>query len=150
MLAKLETKRIPASFQDNTLENVLAFIATVTNLNFDIDWESLTEVGIEKDTQVSLELREVPARVVLDRVLQKVSLDDFNRAGWAVQDGIVVVASDDDLRRNTFIVIYDVRDLLFEVNNYTTVPELDLDAAVQQSSGGGGGGGGQSIVLDEE
>jgi len=151
VLANLETKRIPASFQDNTLENVLAFIATVTNLNFDIDWESLSEVGIEKDTQVSLELREVPARVVLDRVLQKVSLDDFNRAGWAVQDGIVVVASDDDLRRNTFIVIYDVRDLLFEVNNYTTVPELDLDAAVQQSQGGGGGGGGgQSIFQDDE
>lgn len=151
VLATLETRRIPASFQDNALENVLQFIATVTNQNFDVDWESLNEVGIEKDTQVSLELREVPARVVLDRVLQKVSLDDFNKASWAVQDGIVVVASDDDLRRNTFIVIYDVRDLLFDVNNYTQVPELDLDAAVQQSQGGGGGGGGgQSIFEDDE
>ena len=150
VLATLETRRIPASFKDNALENVLQFIATVTNLNFDVDWESLNEVGIEKDTQVSLELREVPARVVLDRVLQKISLDDFNRASWAAQDGIVVVASDDDLRRNTFIVIYDVRDLLFDVNNYTQVPELDLDAAVQQSQGGGGGGGGQSIFEDSE
>jgi type II secretory pathway component GspD/PulD (secretin)/tetratricopeptide (TPR) repeat protein len=150
VLANLSSKRIPASFQDNALENVLQFIATVTNLNFDVDWASLSEVGIEKDTQVSLELREVSAQVVLDRVLQKVSLDDFNRASWAVQDGIVVVASDDDLRRNTFIVIYDVRDLLFDVNNYTQVPELDLDAAVQQSQGGGGGGGGQSIFEDDE
>jgi type II secretory pathway component GspD/PulD (secretin) len=154
VLATLETRRIPANFQDNSLEDVLAFVATVTNLNLDVDWDSLDQIGIERDTRVSLELREVEARIVLDRILEKVSLDDFNKAGWAIQDGILVIASDDDLRKNTFIVIYDVRDLLFEVPDFDQVPELDLESALDQSNsgqgGGGGGGRGGGIFDDPE
>ena len=147
--AALDSRRMPARFQDSPLQDVLSFVATVTNLNFDIDWDSLEQIGVEKDSRVSLELSDVAARVVLDRVLQKASIDEFNRASWAVQDGIVVVSSDDKLRKNTFIVIYDVRDLLFQVNNYDQVPELDLDAAIQQGGQGGGGGGG-SIFEDNQ
>ena len=149
VLAQLESQRLPASFDDNTLEDILTFVATVTNLNFDVDWDSLEQIGIERDERVTLELREVSARVVLDRVLEKASPDDFSRAGWAVQDGIVVVAAEEDLRRNTFIVIYDVRDLLFEITNYDNVPQLDLDQALQQGGGGGGGGGG-GLFEDED
>lgn len=149
VLATLEQTRIPASFQDNALEDVLAFVATVTNVNMDVDWESLIDIGIERDTEVTLELREVPARVVLDRVLEKVSPDDFSRADWAVNDGILLVGSEERLRQNRFIVIYDVRDLLYEVPNFTETPALDLDQILQQSAQGGGGGGG-SIFQDDE
>lgn len=148
--AALDARRMPARFQDSPLEDVLSFIATVTNLNFDVDWDALAQIGVEKDARVSLELSDVPARVVLDRVLQKASIDEFNKASWAVKDGIVVVSSDDKLRKNTFIVIYDVRDLLFQVNNYDQVPQLDLDAAIQQGGQGGGGGGGGSIFQDNQ
>ena len=149
VLATLETTRIPASFTDVPLENALEFIATLTNVNMDVDWEALADVGIERDTEISLELREVSARVVLDRVLEKVSPDEFTSADWAIADGILLVASGDRLRENTFIVIYDVRDLLFEVPDFTAVPSLDLDQILQQSSSSGGGGGG-SIFADDE
>lgn len=148
--AALDARRMPARFSDSPLEDVLSFMATVTNLNFDVDWDNLEQIGIERDTRVSLELSDVAARTVLDRVLEKASIDEFTRAGWAVQDGIVVVSSEDALRKNKFIVIYDVRDLLFQVNNYDQVPELDLDAAIQQGGQGGGGGGGGSIFEDNE
>lgn len=149
VLATLEATRIPATFQDNALEDVLSFIATVVNVNLDVDWEALRDIGIERDSEVTLELREVPARVVLDRVLSKVSPDSFSRAGWAITDGILVVSSDDQLRENTFIVIYDIRDLLYEVPDFSNVPTLDLDQILQQSGQQGGGGGG-SIFQGEE
>jgi len=152
-VAKIESTRIPATFSNASLVDALDFVAKVANVNIDVDWDSLANINIEKDSEVSLELGEIPARVVLDRILEKVSPDEFNRAGWTVQDGIVVVASDQDLRKNTFIVIYDVRDLLFQIPDYDSVPELDLESVLQQGQrGGGGGGGGQggSIFEDDE
>ncbi len=135
VLASLDTTNIPASFTDNTLEDVLNFIATVTNLNVDVDWDSLAEVGVDRDTLVSLNLQPLPARTILDRVLQKVSPDEFNSANWAVNDGILVVASDSALRRNTFIQIYDIQDLLFQVPDFTEVPDLELGSVVQGQGG---------------
>ncbi|MFM9956927.1 MAG: hypothetical protein ACKVZJ_02535 [Phycisphaerales bacterium] len=144
VMATLDTRKIPVKFQDNSLADVLSFIATVTNVNMDVDWDQLTEIGVEKDTKVTLELREVTARTVLDRVLQKASKDEFSRASWAVQDGVVIVSSQAALQKNKFIVIYDVRDLLFQIPNYNVVPDLDLNSVLSQggSAGGGGGGGG--------
>ncbi|MEM8835339.1 MAG: hypothetical protein AAGD00_05920 [Planctomycetota bacterium] len=150
VLATLETRRIPATFEDAALEDVLSFVATVTNLNIDVDWDALSDIGIEREDEVSLDLREISARVVLDRVLEKASPDDFSRADWAVQDGVLVVASDEKLRENTFIVIYDIRDLLFDINDFTRRPNLDLDQILQASQGGGGGGGGGSIFDDDD
>ena len=69
MLASLENKRIPASFSSAPLEDVLEFIAAVGNLNVDVDWDALSNIGINRDTEVTLNLRPVPMRVVLDRVL---------------------------------------------------------------------------------
>ncbi len=135
VLAALDTTNIPASFTDNTLEDVLNFISTVTNLNVDVDWDSLAEVGVDRDTLVSLNLQPLPARTILDRVLAKVSPDEFNSAGWAVNDGILVVASDSALRRNTFIQIYDIQDLLFQIPNFTETPDLELGSIVQGQGG---------------
>lgn len=148
--AKLDRQRIPGDFNDATLENIIQFIAAVTNLNMDVDWDSLSQIGIERDRRLSLSLREVPASILLTRVLQRVSIDEFSQASWTVQDGIVLIASDADLRKNTFIVIYDVRDLLFEVPNYQNAPELDIDQATQQGTGGGGGGGTGGIFDDDD
>lgn len=150
VLTTLDTRKIPANFQDNSLSDVLSFIATVSNVNLDVDWDQLQDIGVEKDTKVTLELREVTARTVLDRILQKASKDEFSRAGWAVQDGVVVVSSEAALRKKTFIVLYDVRDLLFQIPNYNVVPELDLNSVLSQGGtagggGGGGGGGGSSL-----
>lgn len=144
VLAELESRRIPATFTDNALEDVLNFIETVTNLNVDVDWGSLADIGVEPDTLVTLNLQPLPARVVLDRVLEKVSPDAFSRAGWAVNDGVLVVASEEALRKNTFIVIYDVQDLLFQVPSFREVPDLDL-GSIQE-----GGGGGQQQQVDTE
>ena len=135
VLAALESTNIPASFTDNTLEDVLNFVATVTNLNVDVDWDSLAEVGVDRDTLVSLNLQPLPARTILDRVLDKVSPDEFNAASWAVNDGILVVASESALRRSTFIQIYDIQDLLFQVPDFTEVPDLELGQIVQGQGG---------------
>jgi len=64
-LALIEKKRIPVNFTDTPLSSVVTFLNAVTQLNFDVDWEKLSEAGIDRETQVSLNLSNVPVRIVL-------------------------------------------------------------------------------------
>lgn len=146
VLAALDSQRIPVNF-DNPLGDVVAFMETVTSQNFDVNWSSLELLSIDEQTPVQLNLNNVPVSVVLDRLVEKIS-DPLSPAGWAVQDGIVQIASDEALRRNTSLVIYDIRDLLIEIPDYQDSPDIDLDNVLQSSGGGGGGGGGQSPFDD--
>ncbi|MCC7390113.1 MAG: hypothetical protein IT431_15240 [Phycisphaerales bacterium] len=139
VLAALENTTLPAQFNDNTLEQALTYFAQLTTLDMDIDWQSLEEIGIDRETTVSLSLKQATAQTVLDRLLDKVSTDPVNQADWAVVDGMLQIASDEKIRRNTVLEIYDIRDLVFEVPDYDEAPTIDLQSVLQSSQGGGGG-----------
>jgi Flp pilus assembly secretin CpaC len=142
VMAELDNKsrRIPSvRFADNSFADVVRFIGDLTQLNIDVDWTSLEAVGIRRDSPVSLSLSNVTPKTVLDRVVKKVGDGGLGGADWAIYDGIVTVASEDAIRKNTTLVIYDVRDLLIEIPDYSDVPRIDLQSVLQSNSGGGGG-----------
>ena len=143
VLAKMRDTKMPVEFNDNAFEDVVGFIGSTTGIDIDVDWESLADIGVDPDTPVNLKLNSVQIDVLLDRVLGKVS-DPTLPAGWAIQDGILSIASDEVLRLNTVLETYDIRDLIFIVPDFDNAPEFDLQSAVQAASGAGGGGGGQS------
>jgi type II secretory pathway component GspD/PulD (secretin) len=143
----LETKRIPADFRDNSFGDVVNFVRTVSNLDVDIDWQSLDSIGITQDATITLQLKNVTLRSVLDRVIDQVSAGGSSRAGWEISDGVLRIASDEQLRKNVVTLVYDIRDLLLEVPDYNDAPEFDLQS-VLQNAGSGGGGGGQSPFRD--
>lgn len=143
VLATMSEQRIPVDFNDHGLENVIAFIGQLSNLNIDVDWGSLELIGVDKESPVTLKLTNVTLETVLNRVLEKVSDPDIP-AGWAVKDGILMIASDEVLRRDTVLEIYDIRDLLIDIPDYTEAPTFDLNSVLQGSGGRGGGGGGRS------
>ncbi len=142
VIADLSQRRIPsATFTDNSLEDAVKFVQTVAQMNVDVDWPSLEEAGIRKETTLSLNLTNVSVKQLLDRVVEKVSGTDRNsKADWAVIDGVVTLASDVKLRKNKVLVIYDVKDLLIEVPDFRDGPKIDLQQALQASQRGGGGG----------
>jgi hypothetical protein len=143
VLATMRDTKMPVEFNDNAFEDVVGFIGSTTGIDIDVDWESLADIGVDPDTPVTLKLNSVQIDVLLDRVLGKVS-DPTLPAGWAIQDGILTIASDEVLRLNTVLETYDIRDLIFIVPDFDNAPEFDLQSAVQAASGAGGGGGGQS------
>jgi general secretion pathway protein D len=148
-LAKLET-RIPVNFRDNSLADIFKYVTSLTDVPIDPEWDSLRDVGLNEDTTVSYSLTtKLPARLVLDRVLGRVSTDVLNRAGWAVAEGVIRVASQEVLNQDRTLVIYDIQDLLFDIPNYETVPQIDLQSLLQQAQQGGGGGG-QSPFRDQQ
>ncbi|MEL6739856.1 MAG: hypothetical protein AAFP26_04305 [Planctomycetota bacterium] len=137
VLATLDDTALPVNFNDNALVDVIGFIQANTNINIDVDWTSLEDIGIERETPVTLSLSAVPVRIVLDRVLEKVSDPDLP-ASWSVSDGILTIASDEVLRRNTTLEIYDIRDLIFVVPDFDEAPDFDLSSVLQSGQGGGG------------
>lgn len=141
VLATMQEKRIPVNFSGHAFGDVLQFYEQVSGLNMDVDWESLEVIGVDRESPVTLKLTNVTLETVLDRVLAKVSDPDIP-AGWAVNDGILTIASDEVLRRNTLLEIYDIRDLLIDIPDYTNAPQFDLNSAFQNTGGGRGGGGG--------
>ncbi len=131
--------KIGVDFTDNRFEDVMKFISNITQITVDPDWESLAAIGVDKDTPVSLKLQsKVTIQAALERVLAKVSKDQYTRAGWAVSDGIINVGSEESLRKHKVLVIYNIQDLLFQIPNYRTVPQIDLNNVLQSNAGGGG------------
>ncbi|MBS0196703.1 MAG: hypothetical protein JSR77_08090 [Planctomycetes bacterium] len=137
--AVLESKTVPVDFKDATLESIVGFIAAVTNLNVDADWEKLQEAGIDRDATVSLRLTKVPVKTILDRVLEKVSKDSSNGAAYAINGGVVTISTREAINRTKSIQIYDIKDLLIEVPNYDNAPQFDLQSVLQSAGQGGGG-----------
>lgn len=134
-LAALDDKKIPVQFRQNKLADVLGYIQTTTNTSFDVNWDSLASVGITRETPVNLSLKDTRAKVVLERVLAQVSRDRFAKADYTVADGIVTVASADDIQRQTVTNVYNITDLLLVVPDYTKVPPLDLQTILAASKG---------------
>ena len=143
---KLSETRVPVDFANNTFEQVETFLEQVTGLNIYVDWKALEIAGINRDDEIDLRLADVSAATALRRILEQLGEED-QRPQFDVMDGILTVSSDEAMRKRTFLQVYDIRDLLFQVPIFDNAPELDLDSALNQGqnsggSGGGGGGGG--------
>jgi type II secretory pathway component GspD/PulD (secretin) len=142
VLAKMSSpaNKIAVAFTDNRFEDVMKFISNITQITVDPDWESLASIGVEKDTPVTLNLQsKITIQAALERVLGKVSKDQYTRAGWGVSDGVINVGSEESLRKHKALVIYNIQDLLFQIPNYRQVPQIDLNNVLQSNQGGGGG-----------
>jgi type II secretory pathway component GspD/PulD (secretin) len=139
-------KAVSVNFNNNTLDQVFSYMNQVTNVEFYPDWKSLESIGIDPSKTVELTLNNVTGEVALKRILETLGEDD-SRPDYSIEDGIVFVSSDEQLRKKTFLVVYDIRDLLFEVPMFDNAPDFNLSSALaqggqQNGQGGGQGGGG--------
>jgi general secretion pathway protein D len=146
---RLDSTSVALDFSGNTFEQVIAFLEQVSGTSMYVDWKALDAIGIDREDEVTLRLASMPVRSALERVLEQLGQDDFERPKFDIQDGILAISSDAALRKRKEIVVYDIGDLLFEVPYYNNAPSLDLESALSQSDnasgggfGGGGGGGG--------
>ena len=140
----LAETRLPLDFSGNSLEQVVGFLGDTTGVPIYVDWKALGFIDVDREDQVTLQLNDVSLQTALDRILEQVGDELGDRPEWAIQDGILTISSNEALRRNVTTLVYDIRDLLFEVPYFDNAPDLNLNAALNQgrSSGGRGGGGG--------
>lgn len=166
--AQASLRKIVTLSNDNlSLDQVIAFIRDTTGANIAVNWPALELVGIDQDSLVTISLSRVPAEQLLRLVLDQVSADAFDddKAGFTVSEGIVKISTLRDLKSETETRVYDIRDLLVQVPNFSNAPGFDLNDALSNTSsggstsgsgggsgntGGGGGGGGEGGLFGDD
>ena len=112
---RFETAVVSVRFDNTPLEQVLDFFSAETGLPVSVDWTMLSELRIDRQTPVTLELSNATAAGALESALKVASGEPWwSRAGavFTVEEGTVIVSSPDGINRQTVSLTYDVADLL--------------------------------------
>lgn len=127
----LDVVQPEVSFEEQPFDQVIEFLSEVNDLNVAVDWEDLDNHGIARDKPVSLRLKDVALRTVLEEVLTQIGGEVPVR--FAVGDGLVRIATKEKLDRNKYTLVYDIRDLIVNIPRFANAPLLD-----ERELGGGG------------
>jgi type II secretory pathway component GspD/PulD (secretin) len=135
----LDRRIADVRFADVAFDDVLEYFRDVTQANIWVNWRALETTGIDQSAPVTARLTNVRFRTALETVLDFVGggLVDL---GYSVDDGVIRISTLEELQRNTVTRVYDIRDMIIDIPDYTA-PQFDLDQDQGQSSGRGGGGG---------
>jgi len=121
-----------------SLGDALDFIRDVSGVNLHVDWKTLEAAGVNRDTPINVRLRAVSLRKALNTIMAEAGGGD--QIGWTTDEGVVTVTSKEKINSTSITRIYDIRDLLMEVPDFTDAPNFSLDSASTRGGGGGGGG----------
>jgi type II secretory pathway component GspD/PulD (secretin) len=136
---RLEAPLHQITAEQQGLEKVITYLRDNTNTNIFVNWKALEAAGVDRNTPVSVSLREVPFRKALTTILSEVGGGTAN-LGYTIDDGIITISTRDDLNSAKYqlVKVYDIRDLLVQPTN-RSAPGLNL--GVSSTSGGATSGG---------
>lgn len=128
---------------DTPFEEVIAWLKAEGNDRINVlpRWNVLIDENVDADTLVNLQLTESTVAEVLNETIEQLS--GSSEIAYRASGNRITISTKTDFGRKLELRVYDVSDILFQVEDMgEDAPEIDL----QQTSGGGGGGGsGQSI-----
>ena len=109
--------RMPVVHYDETpLSEVLDDFRDKTGTNIVANWQSLANLGIDQTTPVSLNLRNVRAKLVLKLTLQALSSPQ-GRISYMIEDNVVFIAPGEDLDMTLKLRVYEIADILMETKD---------------------------------
>jgi general secretion pathway protein D len=136
----LETRLPEVKFEAAAFEEVVNFLRDVTGANIFVNWRALEGAGIDRSAPVTARLRDVKFAKALDTILADVGGGTVTLS-YTVDEGVITISTSEDLSRNTFTQVYDIRDLIISVPDFEDPPEFNLNQSTGGGRGGGGGGG---------
>jgi len=131
--AKLQ-KAVPVELNGVGLADALDMLADKAGIDVVTDWKALESAGVNRDAAVSLRFRqEVPAEQVLAWVLRTAAGD---AAAFAIDHGVVVVSTKEQLDRIVLTRAYDVRSIHASPNDMEELVRESVSPASWRQSGG--------------
>ena len=111
-----------------------------TGASLVINWQQMRRAGVDPQTPITLRLQTAPAEPVLRMIMQQASRGQteliYETTRWYVR-----VMTRRAANQRTVLRLYDVRDLIMDVPNFTNAPDFDLRSALGSSAGSGSGAG---------
>ncbi|MFI4854377.1 MAG: hypothetical protein ACIAQF_05290 [Phycisphaerales bacterium JB065] len=132
---------ITIEFTGNRLEEVLDFFEQVADIQIEAKWLSERHaIGLDKDFEINLKVENMTVVNALERVLDRTLEDETDAPTWQLTNwGEVEVGPRSRLNARKYVKIYPVQDLLFQIPDFTNVPNLNIDDVLDQGGQGGGG-----------
>jgi hypothetical protein len=140
------SKPITLDVSDQPIEDIFNFIADVTGADLYPIYltDNVASNGMDPATEVTMKVDNIPALVVLERVLlrtQRIEGTGDEYTWQFTETGTIEFGPKLELNRNQRVELYDIADLLFIVPDFNTAPNFNLQTAVSSANSGGGGGG---------
>ncbi len=111
IVSTLESKRVQSlSWEGANLDQVVAYLRTITGLNFFITPQARAEKFDE--VEVTLQVDDVAVKDVLDYVTEPYDLK------WEPRNGVVVIATSEEIRGDMLLRFFDVKDLNVAIRNF--------------------------------
>lgn len=144
LLMKL-SKPITLDVEDQPIADLFQFLSDVTEAEIEPIYinDDISVDGIDPETEITIKVTEVPALIVLERLLQRAQRSEGTGQEYTWQFSefdSIECGPKSELNRNQRVELYDVSDLLYLVPDFDNAPDFDLQSAVQAAGGGGGGG----------
>jgi hypothetical protein len=105
-------------------------------------WKALDIESIDRDSVITLEMRNTTVKDVLDEVLDQLS--DIDPLTYLGDGNKLKISTKSDFDKVLYTRVYDIQDIHFELRDFSGSPQINLNQ--QQQQGGGGGQGGQTRV----
>lgn len=115
IISKIEVK-------NGRLDKVLSFLGNSAGVNLAVNWRALEAAGIPQTASITLNLQQLPARVLLKQTLAEAGGGTIKLA-YRIKDNIVTVSTADDLERDVITRVYDVRDIVAQAITRDSPPE---------------------------
>ncbi len=138
---------IRIDFDGDPFDQVVERLADAHGINISVAWGDLAAAAIDPKAPVRLRLSNpVPMRTALREVLDQVA-GGHAELGFLPTGGVVKVATRELLDRQTYEEVYDVKDILMPIPDFSDAPNMDLasasimpgtgDPSMRRSSNGG-------------
>ena len=125
------------SFDKTPLSEVVAFLQSVSGVNFHANYTAMETSGINKDTPVTMEVSGISVAKALDLITESLSggKGKLDSIYWVVEDGVVKITTGTALDGKLQTRVYDVGDLLMNIPNFEG-PRLNLNMQTGNSTTG--------------
>ncbi|MFN3151052.1 hypothetical protein [Bremerella sp.] len=105
--AKLNSVRVPIEFIETPLEDVIAFLADVSEISIHLDRNSLADIGIPVEQPITIQANELSVKQTLSILSEQYDL------AWYSIRGMIVVTAPETAESELEIRVYPVRDLVW-------------------------------------
>ncbi len=109
-----------AEFKDMPFEEFVEWLERTTKVTVIVRWKLLEKAGIDRTQPITLKLKNVPLRRIIELVLDQLKRDDPSvRLAAKADDNTLILSTARDLYREMITRTYDVQDLLLTIPQFT-------------------------------
>ncbi len=122
----MSRKIAKVEFRETSLERAVEQLHHESHANISVNWHALETAGVDRTARVTLQLKEIALRRVLELMCSQIAGVGGEGAHLAsrVHDGVIVISTQEDFASQTVTKIYEVRDLI--------VADHDLRGRIQR------------------